>query len=206
MHVRLRAHRQAMAAARRETVVRRLGAGPPVVLVPSNRTPTRPLSARRRAAFAEWLDTLLAGAEQPPDPSAGATESRHAVRSLTDGARAAVATACGACRGWCCRGGDTRAWLTVDTIRRVQAATGATAAELRAAYLADLPRRSYAGSCVFHTARGCALHPARRSMTCHAYLCEGAEQLVTLVHGGGTSARLAAAQGVEVDRVRRWTG
>jgi hypothetical protein len=41
------------------------------------------------------------------------------------------------------------------------------------AYLSHVPTRSYAASCIYHGASGCALPRALRSETCTSFLCDG---------------------------------
>jgi len=203
MHLRLAAHRRAVdearAAARREQA----GPGAPLVAVPALHARTAPLSARRRAAFQAHLDAMFAAAIADETPQASGAAERAITAPLDLRERRAAATACATCRGHCCRTGGTSAWIVPDTIRRVRRTVESAPEALRSAYLRDLPTRSYAGSCVYHTARGCALTPALRSSTCHAYLCDGAQALVTLARARAIPAvRVAATDGFSLIRLR----
>jgi hypothetical protein len=191
-------------AARRGAMLRALGDGPLVHLLPANRRRTTRLPAARRAAFVAYIASLaeVLQADGPAVPSEDTSPARTAPHTAAE--QRVLGAACGTCRGSCCQGGDTRAWLTAGTLRRVQRETGLPLATLLRAYAADLPARSYAGSCVYHTARGCALAPARRSHTCHRYLCGEVVALVSLVRAGTEpSVRLAACDEHAVVRVRR---
>jgi hypothetical protein len=204
MHVRLHRHLAERARLRDATVRATIGGSDPIVLLPSNHARTARLPARRRAAFAAFLDGLVADARETTDGGTASNDASRAIAPLRPQEARAVSQACATCRGACCRTGGTTAWLTVETIRRVMTTTDRDATAVRDAYLRDLPARSYAGSCVYHTARGCALAAARRSDTCHRYLCEGAESLVTLVRRVPLSTiRVVATDEATVVRHRR---
>jgi hypothetical protein len=196
MHLRLRDHLAALARTRLTTIEAEVGTGDPIVLLPSNRRPTRPLSARRRAAFAAHLDATFTAAV---DASGAITPTEHALkpmRELAPHESQLLGQACATCRGACCQTGGTTAWLTADSIRRALVASGETPVALQARYLRELPPRHYRDSCVYHTHRGCALSPVLRSDTCHAFLCNEVEAMVSLVRASSPAAvRLVATEG-----------
>ncbi len=217
--VRQRRHTQ------REALHRQVPGDGPLVFVPAYCASTAPLPARRRAQFAQHLDEMMARAfaATPPvePPSIVVVSAWEAEGEEIDGSSPSLTTepagtvarnvahalgaACSTCRGQCCRSGGAHAWITTGTLQRVVSAEPAMNPEtLRARYLANLPARTYQESCVFHTARGCALDPALRSDTCHRFLCEGATEVVQLVHRRpDASLRVAAVEGSAVLRARR---
>jgi hypothetical protein len=210
-------------AARSRTLHAQVPGDGDVVFTPVNRARTTRLAATRRRAFADHLDAMLEAARDGVHASAqnvpvGVTipgDNVHLPASTPPAVHAAITVACTNCRGWCCRTGSTNAWITSDTIQRVLTAHPALdAAALRDRYLARLPTRAYADSCVYHSATGCALEASLRSDTCHTFLCDGANELVRLVYSREQMAsapeptvpiaiRVAATEGSRVVRVSR---
>ncbi len=81
---------------------------------------------------------------------------------------------CAACRGHCCLRGGEHAWLderTMARVRRDRPELGARG--LIAAYVGQVARLSFAGSCLFHGAAGCTLDAALRAELCFSYYCDG---------------------------------
>lgn len=141
-----------------------------VVLVPANAQRVTALPAARRRAFAAHLraviDQALAQppprrrAQRPPEP--GAVAPGHPV----------LADACATCRGRCCVQGGTHAFVDTDTIHRLIAERGLRDPRAIArAYLRHLPARTYADSCVFQAADGCALPRPIRADICNWFYC-----------------------------------
>jgi hypothetical protein len=88
-------------------------------------------------------------------------------------------TICAKCRGHCCRKGGDHGFISPRTLRRVLAADPTLDADaLIDVYLSHVPPRSYAGSCIYHSASGCALPRALRSEVCNAYFCKGLETII----------------------------
>lgn len=80
---------------------------------------------------------------------------------------------CGVCAGGCCPVGSNHAFVTADTIRRVQSqGAGRSAAEIEAIYLNYLPHESQEGGCIYQQAHGCALPREWRGDTCNTYVCD----------------------------------
>src|SRR5438093_1598470 len=116
---------------------------------------------------------------------------------------------CPTCRGFCCALGGTRAFLDVDTIRNFMAEhPGITAEETLASFMAQLPRRSFQNSCVFHGETGCALPQEMRSDVCKKYYCGGLKEFrqaplapevtrVIIVASNGRRAKRAKLVGIE---------
>jgi hypothetical protein len=85
---------------------------------------------------------------------------------------------CAACRGHCCRTGGEHAYLSPRTFKRVlEARPGLGGDALIELYLDHVPARSYARSCIFHTASGCALPRELRSETCNRFFCSGIDAM-----------------------------
>jgi hypothetical protein len=124
-----------------------------------------PLPAARRRAFAAHLRTIIAEAFADPAPRVRASES-EAVRST------ATEAACAACRGQCCSHGGEHAYLDEDTIRRIARTWPELGPHgIAALYRARVAKESFAGSCVFHGARGCRLPRELRSDLCNEFYC-----------------------------------
>lgn len=104
---------------------------------------------------------------------------KHPARNISgvnaepDGLAGLVArTACGLCRGSCCKGGGEHAYLDERTMARVrQARPDLEAGAIIGLYVACVPRVAYRDSCVFHGAEGCTLDRTLRSDICNNYFC-----------------------------------
>lgn len=207
--------RRQQAAARLRTMHAQVRGHGDVVFTPVNRQRTVPLSAARRRGFAQHLDEMLTAAKARVQASAqnvpvGVTMSGDNVQLPPDTPPAvhqAIAVACANCRGWCCRTGGTNAWITSDTIRRVITEhPDLEPASLAERYLAQLPSRAYADSCVYHSATGCALDARLRSDTCHTFLCDGAIELVRLVRSHADAPHVPAEEAPDVIRIAATEG
>jgi hypothetical protein len=87
---------------------------------------------------------------------------------------------CATCRGHCCRKGGEHGYVSPSTLQRVLAADPTVSGDaLIDTYLSHVPTRSYAGSCIYHAASGCALPRALRSETCTRYMCDGLKAVST---------------------------
>jgi hypothetical protein len=149
---------------------------PPRLLIarlPANEQTTTPLPAERRETFRVNVAAALDRALQDPDrPVPEHPESAGRFASL-------VGSACGACRGSCCRHGGEHAFLYPDHFRRyLRLHPGADPQQLLADYLSRLPSESYHDSCVYHTVTGCALPRELRSNLCNTFLCGGLADLM----------------------------
>jgi len=92
---------------------------------------------------------------------------------------------CAACRGTCCRQGETHAYLGIETLRRVMGDRPELQPEqLVDAYLELIPERTFAGSCVFHQECGCALPREMRAAICNEFFCNGLHDLRHEVKNG----------------------
>jgi len=115
----------------------------------------------------EQLDDVagLPPLEETASPEADLAASAPPLRSES---------VCAKCRGQCCRKGGDHGYISPGTLQRVLAADPALGGgALIDAYVSHVPTRSYAGSCIYHSASGCALPRALRSETCTSFLCDG---------------------------------
>jgi hypothetical protein len=137
------------------------------LLIPANVTPLSPLPIERAAAMTEHIAGLIAEAFADDTPPCAPMPPD------LEPTPPWMAAACAACRGFCCaEGNSNRAFMTVDTFRRVRAANGALdAAGILAEYTSRLPEVSHTDGCVFQGERGCTLPIELRADKCNAYFC-----------------------------------
>jgi hypothetical protein len=153
-----------------------------------------PLPTARRRAFAAHLRTIIAEAFANPAPRVRAALPRPVPLAATE-------AACATCRGQCCSHGGEHAYLDEDTIRRVARTWPELGPRgIAARYRARVAKESFAGSCVFHGARGCRLSRELRSDLCNEFYCN-ALKLFIREHGTEIPARLRilakSAEGVQ---------
>lgn len=151
--------------------------GVAIAVVPANETSTSKLPQARRRRLADHLHELIeeighqAGTPHPLDDD-------QRSRPETQGEGRMLEHGCATCRGHCCRTGGEQAYLDSLVLRRFWSTRPkAPGASIVGAYLAELPKRSYTGSCVFHAASGCALPRAMRADICNEFLCDGLQEL-----------------------------
>jgi hypothetical protein len=85
---------------------------------------------------------------------------------------ATLGAACATCRGFCCRNGGERAYLSAERMQRYMTEHPTLAPDAVVdAYLQHVPERTTAGSCVYHGPQGCALPREMRSDTCNRFYC-----------------------------------
>lgn len=149
-----------------ETVVR--------ATIPWQGSPVAPLSAARRADFAEHLRWIVGEAFAGPVPQDDLSER---IAAEADEAPFS-ATACAACRGQCCSRGGTTAFLQpADIARWRQRAPETPPDEIVDWYLGRLPAETIAEGCVFQAAEGCVLPRDRRSDHCNTFYCRSLQTL-----------------------------
>jgi hypothetical protein len=134
--------------------------------LPGFDAPLASVAPERRDALGrlvrELIDDLKAPASAAKEPEPVAPEEARK-----------VATACGLCRGFCCRTGGDAAYLNPVTITRVWSRQPhLTEDQVVSAYVDAVPDRAFDGSCIFHAAHGCNLPPSMRSNVCLAYQCK----------------------------------
>jgi hypothetical protein len=106
-----------------------------------------------------------------------------------------ASTACGLCRGWCCKNGKDDAFLDEQTLLRVRHAKPTlNARAIMRLFIDRVPADAYQGSCIFHGKQGCALDRSLRSDVCNTYFCGGLQNYLT---GGdvATPAVVIAGEG-----------
>ncbi len=169
------------------------------------------LPAERRQAFRDRLGQLISELgnessaqlhrieEAPANEAASSAVDGNQAALGADGERLAGAV-CAACGGFCCRNGDTHAYLRVETLRRLLWERPVLGIEQIAdRYLDCLPEQSFENSCVFHGERGCTLSREMRSDTCNAHYCAGQHSLrAALRDGTPPKAFVAIADGTEI--------
>ncbi|MBA4109034.1 MAG: hypothetical protein C0487_05530 [Leptothrix sp. (in: Bacteria)] len=140
--------------------------------LPSGPARQRKPAQGRRHNYRDHLKDIIAQATLPNDEAPPADVVATASGSTLPG------QVCALCRGGCCtRGGDT-AYLSADTVRRVMAQQPHwRPEEVMSAYLDRLAPKTQAGSCINHTAGGCALPREMRSDVCNRYLCDSQKEL-----------------------------
>lgn len=155
----------------------------PVAVVPWREMKLVPLADERRADLQRFVLDLLAQSSADESQSARHGEDGRSGRAAdvtpphqaTDGLLGAI---CAVCQGFCCfYGGVRHAFLDADAMAAFRGRYPGTGdAEVAAAYLAFLPERHCEGSCVYHTANGCALPRDMRARICNAYECRGLKE------------------------------
>jgi len=171
----------------------RLGSEPGALLagvVPYQGKVPEPLPAERRAEFEAHLDGIVAEGFAGPAPDADPE------RPAIDAPEAPLLSACCAtCQGACCTAGAREmAFLRATDMGRFrQRNPGATAAEVRAFYLARLPERSVPGACVYLSATGCTLPRACRASICNTFHCRGQRDISAEWHARGARAAVIVA-------------
>jgi hypothetical protein len=138
--------------------------------------PLVPVEPARREALAAHLRDALADVPAP-DTSGAPSNTNPAAPDFRD--------ACAACRGHCCRKGGNDAYLD---FKSTALAWGRfphlSKKELIGAYLAAVPDRAFADSCIYHAEHGCNLPETMRAPVSAAYLCAPLLKLKALLSGG----------------------
>jgi hypothetical protein len=192
-----------MAVSYRDEVSPRLGLVAPaslrLAIIPYYHQPIEKLSRTRRVEFRAHLAGAVRQAFGAKFDSAAVSdlveELRPHAQAQVDGP--AVGAACAVCTGFCCRGGGTRAYLSVAVIRSYIARhPGMQFREVLKAYLSRLPDATYRGSCVYHGSDGCGLSREMRSSVCNTYYCDGMQELRSEIAAEGPkTVLLLAAEG-----------
>jgi len=128
---------------------------------------TVPMTRVRARAFQQHLQLQLEKATSTMPTHAPRVPDRDAERLQ----ELPLGSVCSRCRGHCCRDGGNHAYIGAGTLARVASYLGTTQDDVVAKYLSFVPKRSYADSCIFHTASGCALPRELRSDICTRYYC-----------------------------------
>ncbi len=148
------------------------------VRVPAQQAPlSEPEPGRIRALKRHLIESLRDLREarrpdrliQPPSPEPDAY------------AAAVVREGCTQCRGSCCLGGGTHAYLDERTMARVRRALpDLDAGAIIRRYTDAIAPLGYAGSCLFHGPAGCTLPKPLRAELCNAYYCNGLKDFMAM--------------------------
>ena len=131
------------------------------------------LPERRRRALRDRLNALLGQMAGSPMPPLTAEESAPSPMPRESRLQAVLGQACACCQGFCCEGGGDHAYLTVEILRRYQAAhPDQRPRDILAAYLERIGQRTVEGSCIYHQADGCALPRSLRADLCNRHFCK----------------------------------
>jgi hypothetical protein len=176
--------------------------------------PLTVLPHERRRAFREKIESVVRElanrADETWQPIDGAQSSsvNGKLSSLPAEGQRLVGVICAGCRGFCCSGGDTHAYVGADTLSRLlRERPGLRSEELADLYVDRLPEQSFEGSCVFHGETGCALPRDMRSDTCNVHFCAGQHNLqAALAQGAPPRAFVATSNGGEIEAGRFFDG
>jgi len=143
-----------------------------VTHLPSQHRTLSRASEQRRDAFLAHLDRLIAQCESEGWDTPGVTRTEPPPDPTTDELDAVSVQGCIGCKGHCCQTGSTHAWLTPETIRRLQVDNpGITPETIRSMYQARLGGQTFIESCVYHGEQGCLLPREIRSDKCNTHYC-----------------------------------
>lgn len=197
------ARTQAEELTRVEEKLEELGLDPAkyeVAVLPANTRPLEKMSEQRKNALADRLAEIAA--EIRLGPSEETTASYELGSRPTD--MSFIGQACATCRGDCCQNGGDRAYLTRQTLKRVMdASPGISLEEVIRAYLDHVPEESYAGSCIYHTEKGCTLPGEKRSDTCNDFFCTGTRSLASVIAAAETSSLEVVAAALSGQKIVR---
>jgi hypothetical protein len=141
------------------------------ILVPYQDRPLEPPSRQRVRALRRHLVESLRDLRTAKHPERLIQTPAPAQDAATADA---LRAGCAACQGHCCLGGGEHAYLDERTMARVRRdRPDLDAAGVIAAYVRQVAPLSYAGSCLFHGARGCTLDAGLRADLCSRYFCDG---------------------------------
>ena len=131
------------------------------------------LPERRRRALRDHLNALLDQTAGLPAPPLPAEEPASPPTPRESQLQTVLGQACACCKGFCCEGGGDHAYLTVETLRRYQAANpDQRPRDILAAYLERAGPQTIEGSCIYHQADGCALPRTLRADLCNRHFCK----------------------------------
>jgi len=166
-----------------------------IAILPASTRPLEKMTDARKSALASKLAEVAAEIITLGPIEENSTSFDTAGRP-TD--LAFVAQACATCRGDCCQNGGEHAYLSRRTLSRVlqksqEKAPGTSLEDILRAYVDRVPEESYAGSCIYHTNKGCNLPGDMRSDTCNDFFCTGTRSLSSIIRGEKAHPVLVAA-------------
>lgn len=149
-----------------------------VGVIPTNDATTSRLPNTRRRRLTEHVRKLVDTIEQSDSARTVRQSLGRQDAEFDEPETPILEHACATCRGHCCQTGGDHAYLDSTDVARFWATRpNASGASIVRAYVAALPPRSYAGSCVFHGSAGCTLRREMRANLCNVFLCDGAREL-----------------------------
>jgi hypothetical protein len=149
----------------------------PLAIIPSTTLEVAELPEHRRRAFRDRLASIIAEAAErraAGEPVEGDAAAEEWPQPPSPDLSAVLGGACATCKGYCCRSGGDRAWLTVGTMQRyMDAHPGVGPGDVLEAYAAHVRAETVRDSCVYHQPDGCSLPRDLRSDICNRYFCDG---------------------------------
>ncbi len=158
-------------------------------LVPYTDRQLKPADRNRQAEFLVNLEAALHDFLAPDYEY-----ENRAIDYGPEGFDSAHIAACTACRGDCCKLGDTHAFLKPYRLEKLINRDEDDALEKALErYASHLPDLSIEQSCVFHTDKGCALPRDIRADECNRYRCNELQSIEVLVETPGAGPLVAVA-------------
>lgn len=171
-----------------------------VALLPANTRQLTDLSEQRKQAFLQHLSLIYQDIqENKPKANKVYNELIHPPLEKDEGQL--LGNACATCMGYCCRLGQTHAFVDYPSLKHMLDAQPDELSEqtLIDLYSDYLPFKSYQDACVFQGSQGCVLPRELRSFTCNNYLCTDLLSYRKNIKQAGSSVTFAAA--VEKDKI-----
>jgi hypothetical protein len=160
------------------------------VMVPRSDKVLVPTPPERVRRLRRHLIVTLRALRKMKEPKRSASRPTPA----PEGFAARVAgTACGLCKGWCCKNGEDDAFLDEPTLVRVRRdKPSLNARAILRLFIDRVPEDAYQGSCIFHGKQGCTLDRSLRSDVCNSYFCGGLQNYLA---GGDPAATVVVIAG-----------
>lgn len=151
-------------------------------ILPSNDRRQANLPAKRIGRFRDRLMQIISQAaaiRSSTDGGDETTDDSVAAEEFSTPEQAILGNACAVCRGDCCSQGGDHGFIQVETIIDYMARhPQRRPRDILHDYLSQLGKKTYDGSCVYHTASGCSLPREMRSHICNGFLCKGLNQIL----------------------------
>jgi Fe-S-cluster containining protein len=146
---------------------------PLIALLPANTNQLTELGQKRKLEFLRHVSMIYKDVKTH-NPSANRVYSEQLEPPLPKDEAQLLGNACATCMGYCCRLGQTHAFVDYPTLKNLLASQPAEFSEkdLLDLYSDYFPKQSYQNSCVFQGNNGCTLPRDVRSITCNNFLCD----------------------------------
>ncbi|MFT4808970.1 MAG: Fe-S-cluster containining protein [Paraglaciecola sp.] len=146
---------------------------PLIALLPANTNQLTELDQKRKLEFLRHVSMIYKDVKTH-NPSANRVYSEQLDPPLPKDEAQLLGNACATCMGYCCRLGQTHAFVDYPTLKHLLASQPAEFSEkdLLDLYSDYFPEQSYQNSCVFQGNKGCTLPRDVRSITCNNFLCD----------------------------------